>query len=42
MFILSSISSGLEFQSVNHTSMYENSELKAFKMIKMFGKISSN
>ena len=42
MFILSSISSGWEFQSVNHTSMSENSELKAFKMIKMFGKISSN
>ena len=31
MFILSSISS--EFWSVNHTSMYENSELKVFKNI---------
>ena len=27
MFILSSISSGLEFWSVCHTSIYENSEL---------------
>ena len=34
MFILSSISSGLEFWSVNHTSIYENSELKVFKNIK--------
>ena len=28
MFILSSISSGLQFLSVKHTSIYENSELK--------------
>ena len=28
MFVLSSISSGLEFLSVNHSSIYENSELK--------------
>ena len=28
MFILSSISSGLEFGLVNHTSIYEHSELK--------------
>ena len=28
MFILSSISSGLEFWSVNHASIYENSESK--------------
>ena len=34
MFILSSISSGLEFWSVNHTSIYENSELKVFNNIK--------
>ena len=27
MFILSSMSSSLEFWSVNHTSVYENSEL---------------
>ena len=31
MFVLSSISSGLEFWSVNHTSVYENSESKVFK-----------
>ena len=42
MFILSSVSSGLEFWSVNHTSIYENSELKDFKNIKFFGEISSN
>ena len=30
-FVLSSISSGLEFWSVNHTSIYENSESKGFK-----------
>ena len=33
MFLLSSISSGLEFWSVNHTSTYANSESKAFKNI---------
>ena len=42
MFILSSISSGLEFLSVNHTSIYENSELKIFKNKTFFGEISSN
>ena len=31
MFISFSISRGLEFWSVNHTSIYENSELKVFK-----------
>ena len=31
MFILSSISGDLEFRSVNHTSIYENSEPKGFK-----------
>ena len=31
MFDLSSISSCLEFLSVNHTSSYENPELKVFK-----------
>ena len=36
MFILSSISSGLEFWSVNHTSIYENSELKVFNNIKLW------
>ena len=29
--ILSSISSGLEFWSVNHISIYENSEVNVFK-----------
>ena len=33
MFILSSIFRGLEFWSVGHTSMYENSKLKVFKNI---------
>ena len=39
MLILSSISRGLEFWSVNHTSMYENSELKAFENINSLGEI---
>ena len=30
MFILSSVVSGLEFWSLNHTSLHENSELKVF------------
>ena len=42
MFILSSASSGLEFWSVNDTSVYENSELKVFKNTKRFLEISSN
>ena len=42
MFILSSLSSGLEFWSLNHTSMYENSDSKVFKNIKFLGEISSN
>ena len=42
MFILSSISSGLEFWSVNHKSIYENSESKDFKNITFFGEISNN
>ena len=33
MFILSSISSGLEFWSVNHASIYKNSESKVIKNI---------
>ena len=41
MFI-SSISRGLEFLSVNHTSTHENSELKIFKNIKILGEISNN
>ena len=39
MFILSSASSGLEFCSANHTSIYENSELKVFKNINFLGEI---
>ena len=42
MFILSSISKGLEFWSGNYTSIYENSESKGFKNIKFSGKISHN
>ena len=41
MFILPSISSGLEFWSVNHISIYENSELHFLKNIKFLGKISN-
>ena len=40
MFILSSIFRGLEFWSVGHTSMYENSKLKVFKNIKFVAEIS--
>ena len=44
MFILSSIPSGLEFWSyfdisVNHASIYENSELIIFKNIKFLGEM---
>ena len=42
MFILSFISSGLELWSVNHTSIYENSELKVFINITFLGEISNN
>ena len=42
MVILSSISSGLEFSSVNHCSKYENSELKDFKNIKFLDERSNN
>ena len=42
IFILSSIASGWEFWSVNHTSIYGNSELQVFKNIKCFGEIFSN
>ena len=42
MFIVSSISYGLEFWSVIHTSIDENSELKVFKNIKLLGEISNN
>ena len=39
MLILSSISSGLEFWSVNNASIYENSESKVFKNITFLGEI---
>ena len=42
MFLLSSISTGLKFWFVNHTSIYENSGLKFFTNITFFGGISSN
>ena len=42
MSISCSISSGWEFWSVNHTLIYENSGLKVFKNIKLFGEISNN
>ena len=42
MFVLSCISSGLEFPSVNHTSNYESFEWKVFKNIKVLGDMSSN
>ena len=40
MFILPLISSGLKSWFINHTSVYENSELKVFKNIKFVGSIS--
>ena len=42
MFILSSISSVLEFWSVNNTSTDENPELNIFKNINFLGEISNN
>ena len=42
MFILSSISSNIEFLLVNHTSIYKNPYLKDFKNINFLGEISSN
>ena len=42
MFILSSVSRGLEFWSVNHTSIYKNSESKVFKNLKFLGEIYNN
>ena len=40
-FILFSISSGWLVWSVNHTSIYENSELNVFKGMKFVGAISN-
>ena len=42
MLILSSISNGLEFLSVNHTSICENSELNVSKNIQFLGEIFKN
>ena len=42
MFILSSTPGGLEFWSVNHTSIYENSESKVFRKKKLLCEISNN
>ena len=42
MFILCSISSGLEFWSVNHNSKYTNYKLKVFRNINFFGEISNS
>ena len=42
MYILFTISKGLEFWSVNHTSIYENSESKVFKNIQFLCEISNN
>ena len=42
MFILSCISSGLEFWSVNQSSIYKNFEQKLFKNIKFLDEISNN
>ena len=41
-FILSSVSSGLELWSANHTPLCENSESNVFKNIKFSGKICKN
>ena len=42
IFILSSISGGLEFCSVKHISIYGNSESKVFKNINVLGETSNN
>ena len=42
MFILSSISNGLKFWSVNNTSIYEKSEWNILKNIDVFSEIFSN
>ena len=39
---MSSISGGLEFGSINHTPIYENSESKFFNNVKLLGEISYN
>ena len=42
MFASSSVSRGSEFWSVNHTSIYENSESKVFRSINFLCEISNN
>ena len=42
MFIFSFISSDSELRSVNHTSIYENSELVVLENIKFLGEISND
>ena len=42
IFILPFISRELELWSINHTSIYENSESNDFKNIKFSGEISNN
>ena len=42
IYLLSSISSGLEFWSVNHISIYENSASKVFKHTKLLHELSNN
>ena len=42
MFILSSICSSLKVWSVNHTAVYENSELKILNNIKALDETSNN
>ena len=41
LFILFSISVGLEFWSINHTSIYENSESKVIENMPFSGEISN-
>ena len=41
MLNLSSVSKGLEFWSVNHIPIYENSESKIFKTIKFLVEMSN-
>ena len=42
ILILSSISRGLKFLSVNNTSIHENSGSNVFKTIRFLGEISNN
>ena len=42
MLTLSSISTGLELWSVNHTSIYEVSQLKVIENVRLLGEISNN